>query len=80
MKKELRDNLLRKLADNSQEGEALREYIKVQIKRLDTVSGAETIEEVKGRQYALDILKKLFRVLNPKKDTNTKRGVGTEYL
>ncbi len=79
MKKELRNNLLAKLADNNQEGEALRDYLEEQIGRLDRVEGLETMEEVKGRQYAIETLKKIFRMLTPKKGI-TEKGIGRQYL
>lgn len=58
-------NLLYELPKTSH-GKALKEYLDEQIKEVNDVTGVVTLEDVKGKQIAVKILKKIFAFLGDK--------------
>jgi len=58
--KEVRDKKLISLAD-SDYGEAMRSFIDEQIAELNTINGVNTIEDVKGKEFAIATLKRIFK-------------------
>ena len=53
--KELKDNHF---------GIALKEYLKEEYRKIDTVKGVKTLEESRGREIALEVLDRLFKFLD----------------
>jgi DNA-binding transcriptional regulator GbsR (MarR family) len=66
MNKEDRDQILENLAKNRQ-GEALLDWITEEIQNLSDVEKFKTWDETLGKQYAVKLLRKLFKFLEKKK-------------
>ncbi|HKL12886.1 MAG TPA: hypothetical protein VJ907_04695 [Halanaerobiales bacterium] len=65
MKKKQREKLLKKISDSTQ-GQAIREYIDVLIDNLkeEAVTDSETMDDLKGKKYAIEKMKQLKRKLS----------------
>ena len=66
MTKEERTKLLGELGKTSY-GKALKEYLLIELKDVDTVVGVKTIEESRGREISLGIIKRLFSFMDLEK-------------
>jgi len=57
----------------TQYGRALQEYLEEELNKIDTVVGVKSLEEVIGRQHAVDLIKKIFAFTKEQKvDTKSK--------
>lgn len=63
--KETRNKMLRELVANENVGIALRDFLEEKMKEIDTVEGADKLEEFLGRQIAKQKLKELIRFFTP---------------
>lgn len=44
-------------------GKALQEFLLEELKNIDTVKGVKTLDEIIGRQIALEVVNKLFSIM-----------------
>lgn len=68
MNKELKEKIIENIAKSSESGPAVRETIQEKIAEVDTLQGADTLEEVLGRQIAINKLKEIMKVFTPQKE------------
>jgi len=75
MNKEIRDNILKGLAESAKEGEAMRDLIQEKIDELSDIMSIRAGEtELVGRQFAIKKLKEIKNKITVKKTEKIKRG------
>lgn len=63
--------LLEEMKD-SPYAKALSAFVQEEIDKINTVKGIKTLEEALGKEYAVNLLEKMFNFLNRKNSTNDK--------